>query len=125
MTVTKRPSKTAARYTPEQIARRVALMESGLPRGQADVAEQISKRDGMACSRQAVEAAMMDRYQYGPPVRIVEGFCRAVRKHGEKAADVMRRLWPVEQYPKLYGLEDAAPATSEATGGADDAAGSE
>lgn len=68
------PAPVFARdLTAPQRKRKMLLFHAG--KNQLDVANEIAK-DGKSCTRQAVEALMMDRMP--PSARMVEGFCKAI-----------------------------------------------
>jgi hypothetical protein len=81
-----------AKPTPLQVQRKVALMNSG--KDMKDVAREIAESDGKPCTRQAVEAVVMDRWAT-PSERIAFGFCKAVGMEGQELA-----LFPTLRYKR-------------------------
>lgn len=97
MTETKtrrQPAPVAAKgeLTIHQRRRKEYLWKSG--KTQKDVAREIAEADGLPCTRQAIEALIMDRMTRPSP-RLAEGFCKAVGYRNNVA-----RLFPGYIKPK-------------------------
>jgi hypothetical protein len=90
--VRRAPIAPRGELTIHQKRRKDYLFRAG--KNQLDVAREIEAYDGKPCSRQAIEALIMDRMTR-PSARLAEGFCRAVGYRNNVA-----RLFPGYVKPK-------------------------